>query len=145
MNYRQPMFQPTLPLHTAELRHLSELEQDDSGADTLPLANAGATRLSALNPSLIQDLQRFETGQRPGASLDVLEVLAAALRHGRSLRLHLELEYRVIPLTVRPLDPCIECPLSLAQLLELRLPPAGRASTASARCACSTGCICNRR
>lgn len=116
------MFQSTLPSHSAELKHVSEFEQDTSPAAAPTDAQAGSTRLSALNPSLVQDLQRFESAQRPGGGLDALEVLAAALRHGRALRVHLELEYRVIPLTVRPLEQRLECPLQLPQLLELRLP-----------------------
>ncbi len=83
---------------------------------------AGSTRLASLNPSLLQDLQRFERGHRPGEGLDVLEVLAAALRHGRALLVHLQLDYRVIALTVRPNERQVRAPLALAQLLGLRLP-----------------------
>lgn len=116
------MSHSTAPNDSALMR-ISDFERQqaqDSGH-----AEAGATRLSALNPSLMQDLMRFEPGQRPGGGLEALEVLgvmAAALRHGRALLVHLQFDYRVIPLTVRPAERQLLSPLSLQQLLALRLP-----------------------
>ena len=84
-----------------------------------------ATRLSALNPSLMQDLLRFDSAQRPGGgpdTLDLLGVMAAALRHDRALLVQLQFGYRVIPVTVRPTEKQLLSPLSLAELLALRLP-----------------------
>lgn len=116
------MFPPTQPNDNALMR-VSDFQRQhaDDTAEANP-ADTGTTRLSALNPSLLQDLQRFERQQRPGEGLDVLEVLAAALRHGRALLLHLQLDYRVIPLIARPGEHQLQCPLSLSQLLALRLP-----------------------
>jgi hypothetical protein len=114
------MFPSTVPNDSA-LMHVSEFERAFRDADSTR-TDAGATRLSALNPSLMQDLLRFEREHRPGDGLDALEVLAAALRHGRNLLVHLQLDYRVVPLTVRPIERALLGPLTLPQLLELRLP-----------------------
>jgi hypothetical protein len=40
---------------------------------------------------------------RPGEGLEMLEVMAAAVRHGRALLLHVEHEHRVIPVTLFPI------------------------------------------
>jgi hypothetical protein len=85
-------------------------------------AIAGYTRLSGLGTTLLQDLQRFEPGPGDRDGIDVLEVLAAALRHGRALQLYLELDYRVIPLAVWPHEREFSSPLELDKLLDLRLP-----------------------
>jgi hypothetical protein len=113
-------FQSTLPAHAAELMHTSEFERN-----TVALAGdatSGYTRLSGLGTTLLQDLQRFVPGPGDRDGIDALEVLAAALRHGRALQLFLELDYRVIPLTVWPRDREFSSPLELDQLLQLRLP-----------------------
>ena len=120
------MFPSTQPTEHVSLMHLSEFGRRQGaggrGADTV----AGGTQLSALNPTLVQDLQRFDrgaaAGASPGATLDMLEVLAAALRHGRALLLHLQIDQRVLPLTVRPSERQVQSPLALNQLLALRLP-----------------------
>lgn len=113
------MFASTLPNDSALMR-VSDFER--AFGSERSAADAGATRLSALNPSLLQDLMRFERINNPGDGLDALEVLAAALRHGRALLMHLQFDYRVIPITVRPVDRALLGPLTLEQLLELRLP-----------------------
>jgi hypothetical protein len=116
------MFQSTQPNDSALMR-ISDYERQHGAARTQ--GEAGSTRLASLNPSLLQDLLRFEPGQAPGSGLDTLEllgVMAAALRHDRALLIHLQLDYRVIPVTVRPAERQLLSPLPLAQLLELRLP-----------------------
>jgi hypothetical protein len=112
------MFASTQPHDAADLMHVSAFTQRKGGR--MGDADAGATRLSSLNPSLVQDLMRFE--RDPSESLDVLEVLAASLRHARPLLLHVQLERRVIPLTVWPADRQVLGPMRLAQLLALPLP-----------------------
>ncbi|MDE2275677.1 MAG: hypothetical protein KGK09_05225, partial [Burkholderiales bacterium] len=96
-----PLFHPTLPVDATELMRVSEFEREQGSppAQAAEVA-AGTTRLSALNPSLLQDLTRSLPAD--GGALDILEALAAALRHRRALRLHLQLAYQVIPLTVWP-------------------------------------------
>jgi hypothetical protein len=117
-----PLFQSTLPSDAAELMRLSEFQRHQGEPPLAEDARAGSTRLTSLNPSLLQDLMRFERAHHADAGLDVLEVLAAALRHGRALRVHLQLAYRVVPLTVWPAERQLHSPLSMVRLLELRLP-----------------------
>ena len=105
------------------LMRISDFERQHAHDGSPPAA--GATRLSALNPSLMQDLLRFETSQQPGdgpLTLELLGVMAAALRHGRALLVHLQSDYRVIPVTVRSVERQLLSPLSQPELLALRLP-----------------------
>lgn len=109
------------PSLTSALPRVSDfqrrLRQGTSGADTM----AGSTRLSALDASLLQDLQRFQPATAPsGNGLEVLEVVAAAVRHGRALRLMLAHADRVLPLTVLPAEHLVHAPLPLAQWALLR-------------------------
>lgn len=121
------MFESTLPGESSlNLMRVSDFHPD--GGTGAPAVEAGSTQLSALNPSLLQDLLRFgpqgrapEPEARP-EGLDPLEVLAAALRHARTLLVHLQLDYRVIPLTVLPVSRELLCPVPLPLLLGLRLP-----------------------
>lgn len=115
------MFQHTEPTDDAPLMRVSEFQRylSESERDSV----AGSTRLSSLNPSLLNDLQRFANtqGRHEESSLEVLEVLAAAVRHGRSLLVHLQHEYRVLPLTVFPAEHRMHCPVPLASVLAWRL------------------------
>lgn len=116
------MFHPNQP-NDSVLMRIGDYERQHGPANGR--GDAGATRLAALNPSLMQDLQRFEPGERPGSGLDTVEllgVMAAALRHDRALLVHLQLDYRVVPVTVRPGERQLLSPLPLGQLLDLRLP-----------------------
>ena len=87
---------------------------------------------------MLQDLQRFEKPLGSGC-LEVLEVMAAAVRHGRALRLLLEHEGLVLPLTVKPQERLVHAPLALAQwsllrwstLKVLQVEPAAAAETAA--------------
>ena len=88
-------FESTLPLGEPELmrvsafeRYLDELRRE-SGDESL-------TRLSSLNPSLLQDLLRFE---QDGRRTELLEVIAACVRHSRPLAIYLQSDQRVLPLT----------------------------------------------
>ncbi len=83
----------------------------------LPLgtdALAGATRLSSLDPLLLKDLQRFEARAKAGEGLELVEVLAAAVRHNRALRLMVEHGAHLLPLTVRPRERLVRAPLPVA-------------------------------
>jgi hypothetical protein len=93
------------------------MQRSATAADTM----AGSTRLSALDASLLQDLQRFEpAATQQGLGLEVLEVMAAAVRHGRALQLMLAHEERVLPLTVLPAEHLVHAPLPLSQWAVLR-------------------------
>jgi hypothetical protein len=97
-------------------RYLDELASE-ADADT-----SGSTRLSSLSPSLLQDLKRFEPARSAGDGLEVLEVMAACVRHARGLLVHLQDEDRVVPLTVFPTERLVHCPVPMAQFLAGRLP-----------------------
>ena len=115
------MFESSLPYESTALIHLSDfLRQQEVALHEVEI-DAGTTRLTSLNATLLQDLQRFDSEHRSGEGLEALEVLAAAVRHGRALRLHLRHHYRVIPLTVYPADGSVHCALPLDQLLALEL------------------------
>jgi len=77
--------------------------------------SATSTRLSSLSPSLTQDLLRFD---QDGRAADLLEVLAAALRHGRSITAHLWHDDKELPLTVFPRQQLAYCPLAVLTLLK---------------------------
>jgi hypothetical protein len=79
------------------------------------------TRLSSLDTSVMQDLLRFDRVGGPGPGLEVLEVMAAALRHGRSLRVELRHECRELVWTVFPHQKLFHCLLSADGLRRLHL------------------------
>ncbi len=110
-------FQSTLPLGASDLMRISDFRRYLK-RHAAEAAEARGTRLSSLTPSLLQDLMRFD---RPGQGSDLLEVVAAALRHGRDLLLHVEVGDHVAPLTVFPAVRLVHCPLSAEQLLSSRL------------------------
>jgi hypothetical protein len=103
------------------------------GTDTL----AGVTRLSSLDPLLLKDLQRFEARARAGEGLELVEVLAAAVRHNRAVRLMVEHGEHLLPLTVRPRERLVRAPLPAAgfgtldwpAMRVLQVEPAGPAAT----------------
>ena len=130
-NETQPSFDTVLPRVSDFQRRQRQMgNASDSGANS--------TLQPTLDASLLQDLQRFENpaGPGPGTGLEVLEVMAAAVRHGRALRLLLEHEGLVLPLTVRPQDRVVHAPLALEQwsllrwstLKVLQVEPAGAAA-----------------
>ena len=107
-NQTQPRFDTVLPRVSDFQRRQREaaLTGDGSGASTLQ---------SSLDASLLQDLQRFEDPARQGLGPEVLEVMAAAVRHGRALQVLLEHEGWVLPLTVRPQQHTVQAPLERTQ------------------------------
>lgn len=115
------MFESTLPADATELMHLSDFQRQQEGALHQAENEAGVTRLTSLNATLLQDLLRFDPADDEDAGLEALEVLAAAVRHGRALLLHLQYHYRVIPLTVFAAHGSLHCTLPLQQLLVLEL------------------------
>lgn len=88
---------------------MRQLGRSGSGSSTLD---------PTLDASLLQDLQRFD--RQDGIGLEVLQVVAAAVRHGRALRLLVEHEGLVLPLTVLPTERVVHAPLPLAQWSLLR-------------------------
>lgn len=92
----------------------------ESPPEPAPDTGRGATQLNSLTSSLLQDLMRFEPAT--GKGLELLEVLAAAMRHGRALRVFLQHGFQVVPISVFPQPRRVHTPLRLQQFLDLRLP-----------------------
>lgn len=114
------IYQTTLPSDDAQLMRVSEFRR--YLAETERETVSGTTQLSSLNPSLLLDLQRFslEAG-RADAPLEALEVVAAAVRHGKPLLIHLQHEFDMLPLTVFPVERLMHCPVPADTVLEWRL------------------------
>jgi hypothetical protein len=107
-----PIFESTLPFGEPDLMrasafrvYLDELERDCE-ADGRP----GHSKLSSLSPSLMQDLLRFE---QPGRQTEILEVVAACLRHARPVCVPLQSGDKVVPLTLFPLQRLAHAPVPL--------------------------------
>jgi hypothetical protein len=66
----------------------------------------------------MQDLERFE---RNGQQSELLDVLAACLRHAYPLTVNLQWTDRVVPLTLFPAERLVHCPVSMPQFLASRL------------------------
>jgi hypothetical protein len=115
------MFESTLPFGAPDLMRASAFQRYLRELPRAGESEGGHSRLSTLSPSLRQDLQRFEQSRRPGEGLEVLEVLAACVRHGRGLLVHLQDDNRVLPLTVFPTERLVHCPMRMEQLLDTRL------------------------
>ncbi|MFN7725501.1 MAG: hypothetical protein ACK5QH_10550 [Rubrivivax sp.] len=113
------MFESTLPWGAPDLMRVSAFRRYLD--DIQPEGDSTSGKLAALSPSLMQDLQRFEGTRGLGEGLEVLEVLAACVRHGCSLLLHLQENGRVLPLTVFPSERLVHCPVPMVQLFESRL------------------------
>lgn len=79
------------------------------------------TRLSSLDTSVMQDLLRFDRVGGPGPGLEALEVMAAALRHGRSLRVEMRHDDREVVWTVFPRQKLFHCLLSADHRRHLHL------------------------
>ena len=106
------LFQPTIPVGEPELmrasayqRYLDELHAEPGGI---------STRISQLSPSLRADLLRF--GHDGGAS-EVVEVMAACVRHAKRVTIHLQCGDRVVPLTVFAQERLVHCPLPMDELI----------------------------
>lgn len=110
------MFPPTLPLDAPDSRPIAARALAAVRSVLPRPADDGPTGLSSLTPSLLQDLQRFEpaTGQ---LQHELLEVLAAGVRHTQPLAIELGRGDDVLTLSVFPLDRLVHCPLTIAELL----------------------------
>jgi hypothetical protein len=115
------MFQSTLPADAADLTRASDFRRY-LAQQTARERDGAPSRIAQLTPSLMLDLRRFEQQSAATEGLEVLEVVAAAVRHGKRLLLHLQHDRLVIPLTVFPAEHLVHCPLPMARFLALRLP-----------------------
>ncbi|MEK8053223.1 hypothetical protein AACH10_23410 [Ideonella sp. DXS22W] len=78
-------------------------------------ADASATHLSSLSPSMLQDLMRFE--KRDGDRRELLEVLAAGMRHTQPLAIRLEAPGQEMTLSVYPSDGLVHSQQPVAEFL----------------------------
>jgi hypothetical protein len=108
------MFEPTIPFGEPELMrasayklYLKELEEE-------ALQSGVSSRISSLSPSLRADLYRFEAS---GGASEVLEVVAACVRHAKRVTVQLQSGEHVVPLTVFPDERLVHCPLPMDQLV----------------------------
>jgi hypothetical protein len=114
------LFDSTIPFGEPELMRVSAFhryleELDAEAAD----GGAPSSRMSSLSPSVQADLMRFE---QDGGGSEVLEVVAACVRHAKCLTIQLRCGERVVPLTVFPQEQLVHCPMDLAELVEKYLP-----------------------
>ncbi|MDO9092287.1 MAG: hypothetical protein Q7U99_06625 [Rubrivivax sp.] len=108
-------FDPTRPHFDTVLPRVSDFQRRQRQAGQLFRDGVQSTLQATLEPALLQDLQRFEGGAAKTTRPEVLEVVAAAVRHGRGLRLLLEHDGLVLPLTVLPMQRVVHAPLPSAQ------------------------------
>ncbi len=134
-----PAFESTRPRFDAVLPRVSDFRRRLRDAAAPGGGDAGSTLQASLDRSLLQDLQRFEA--RAGGKVEALQVVAAAVRHARPLRMLLQHDGLVLPLTVMPLERVVHAPLPLSQwgllrwsaLEVLQVEPAAECDGAPAR------------
>ena len=109
----------TLPPDVPDLMHVSDFRRYLQPRPAADARRGGRdTHLNTLPTGLRQDLLRFE---QAGSRGELLDVMAAALRHGQALLVHLALADRVIPLTLFPHERLMHSPLSPDQWAGLPL------------------------
>lgn len=108
------MFESTIPFGEPELMRASAYKLYLKELEAEAAHNGMSSRIASLSPSLRADLYRFEAD---GGSSEVLEVVAACVRHAKRVTVHLQYGERVVPLTVFPDERLVHCPLAIPQLL----------------------------
>lgn len=111
-------FESTLPMDAADLQRASAFRREMDAELAYGDDDRVTSRLSSLNPSLHQDLLRFE--QR-GRQSELLEVMAGAVRHAHPVTVYLQLREHVLALTVFPVHRLVHGQLPMAQFFELQL------------------------
>jgi hypothetical protein len=108
------MFEPTIPFGEPELMRASAYQRylDEMKADSTQ--GRISTRISQLSPSLQADLLRFG---HDGGDSEIVEVLAACVRHAKRVTIHLQCGARVVPLTVFAQERLVHCPLPMDELI----------------------------
>ena len=114
------MFETTLPVGEPHLMRAATFARYIAGLPAV-LANGEPVdaRISTLGDSLRADLMRFA---EDGGSFELLEVLAACVRHAKRVTIHLECGPRVVPLTVFAIERMVHCPIRLHELIDRHLP-----------------------
>jgi hypothetical protein len=103
------MFERTRPIGSPELMRVSEFRRYLQDLSLPPSTVTGdGTRLrqvGTLGPSLMADLRR----SRNGDAHEPLEVLAACVRHGTRVTVHLQCGSFALPLTIYPTEQTVHC------------------------------------
>ena len=107
------MFETTIPFGEPELMRASAYRLYLKELEAEAAQSGVSSRISSLSPSLRADLYRFEAG---GGTSEVLEVVAACVRHGKRVTIHLQFGERVLPLTVFPQERLVHSPVPTDQL-----------------------------
>ena len=81
------MFEPTIPFGEPELARASAYHRYLDAMEAETTLSGVSSRISQLSPSLQADLMRFEQG---GSSTQVIEVVAACIRHAKKVTLQLQ-------------------------------------------------------
>ena len=104
------MFHSTLPMDAPDSR-----PPVTRTAARAPAPGASVhTALSSLSPSLMQDLLRFD---KDNPQRELLEVLAAGVRHTQPLAIALAWERQALTLSMFPTQRLVHCPLPMADVL----------------------------
>lgn len=127
------MFPTTLPMAAPDSRPpiLQPNSQPNSQPIAQPITRVGAgpagpraaspapggqvhTALSSLSPSLLQDLLRFDQDK---PQRELLEVLAAGVRHTQPLAIGLAWNRHALTLSMFPTQRLVHCPMAMADFL----------------------------
>ncbi|MCU0773434.1 MAG: hypothetical protein MUC74_02695 [Ideonella sp.] len=116
------MFERTRPVRHPELMRVSDFQRylEDLEAAASRIGREGPItkpRWGAIGASMLADLR----GARKSDDAEPLEVLAACVRHGRRVTLHLQCDEFAIPLTVFPTEQLLHCPEDLLEFLYTHL------------------------
>lgn len=112
------MFETTIPFGQPELMRASAYRRYLDEYETKALRCVDGSRVTELSPSLMADLARTDGGT---THTDLLEVMAACVRHAQRVTLHLDCNGRSLPLTIFPSQRQVHCPVSVAEIQALRL------------------------
>jgi hypothetical protein len=116
------MFERTRPVRHPELMRVSEFQRylEDLEAAASRVGREGPIskpRWGAIGASMMADLRRPNKGD----TTEPLEVLAACMRHGKRVTLHLRCEDFAIPVTVFPTELMLHCPEDMLEFLYTHL------------------------
>lgn len=114
------MYETTIPFGEPQLARASDIVRYVDGLPT-QLSSLGElvdARISTLSGSMLDDLRRYA---RDGAPFEAVEALAACVRHGQDITLHLQCGEHAVPLTVFVFEHLVHCPIEMDELVERHL------------------------
>jgi hypothetical protein len=115
------MYETTIPFGEPELARASDIVRYVDGLPTQfsSLGELVDARISTLSGSLLDDLRRYA---HDGGAFEAAEALAACVRHGQDITLHLQCGAHAVPLTVFVYDHLVHCPIDMPEFVERHLP-----------------------